>query len=161
LSPRLWGLVVAVAVVVADQVAKAAATRALDGVEMPAGPFLNLALARNTGISFSLFAGAPSGRWVLLAFTLVASLAILIWLLRTRTLLSSVAIGLILGGALGNGCDRLVNGSVTDFLDLHFGAWHPFVFNLADAAISLGVAGLLWEGLTDRGSHAPADKTAA
>ena len=161
MSARIWGIIVAVAVVVADQLAKAAAIRELDGVEVSAGPFLNLALARNKGISFSMFADAPSGRWVLLAFTLAASVAILVWLLRTRTLLSAVAIGLILGGALGNGCDRLLSGSVTDFLDLHLGAWHLFVFNLADAAISLGVAGLLWESLVDRRSAAPAGKTVA
>ena len=161
MSARIWGIVVAVAVIIADQVAKAAATQWLDGVEVSAGPFLNLALARNKGISFSMFADAPSGRWVLLTFVLVASVAIFVWLLRAKSLLASVAIGLILGGALGNGCDRLVSGSVTDFLDLHLGAWHLFVFNLADAAISLGVVGLLWEGLTDRRSHAPADETAA
>lgn len=155
------GVLVAIAVVIADQLTKAAALSELGGVSVPAGPFLNLALALNTGISFSLFAGAASSRWALPAFTLVASIAILVWLFRVKTLLSSVALGLILGGALGNGYDRLVNGSVTDFLDLHFGAWHLFVFNLADAAISLGVAGLLWEGLRDRRSQAPLDKTTA
>ena len=78
-----------------------------------------------------------------------------------KTPLACVAIGLILGGAVGNGLDRMISGSVVDFLDLHFGDWHLFVFNLADAAISLGVVGLLWEGLMDHRSPASADKTTA
>ena len=162
MKTRLWGFSTAVVVVILDQAAKAVAARALEGVDMPALPFLNLVLARNTGISFSLFANGPeTARWALLAFTGAAILAIVAWLWRCRTHVAALGLGLVLGGAAGNGVDRLVRGSVIDFLDLHLGAWHLFVFNLADAAISLGVAFLLWDGLFGAGASAPAPKNAA
>ena len=159
---RALGLGVAAAVVVLDQVAKEAASRALEGADIAALPFLDLVLARNTGISFSLFAhGSEAARWALLAFTGAATLAVLAWLWRSRSRVAAFGLGLVLGGAVGNGLDRIVRGSVIDFLDLHFGAWHLFVFNLADAAISLGVAVLLWDGLFGAGASASARGNAA
>ena len=162
MKTRLLGFCVAGAVVILDQLAKAAASRLLDGVDIPASPFLNLVLARNTGISFSLFAHGPeAARWALVAFTGAAILAIGAWLWRGRSSVAALGLGLILGGAAGNGLDRLMRGSVVDFLDLHLGAWHLFVFNLADAAISLGVVFLLWDGVFGAGRSASARKKAA
>ena len=158
----MLGLGVAAAVVVLDQSAKDAAARALEGADVAVLPFLNLVLARNTGISFSLFAhGTDAARWGLLAFTGAAIVALLAWLWRSRSRVAALGLGLVLGGAMGNGIDRFVRGSVIDFLDLHFGAWHLFVFNLADAAISVGVAFLLWDGLFGAGSSASARGNAA
>ena len=155
MNRRVWGLAVAALVVVLDQLAKAAAERWLAGGGLAPTPFLDLVLAHNKGISFSILANAPqAAHWALIAFTLAASAAILLWLLRARSLLGALGLGAILGGALGNGLDRLWSGSVIDFLDLHLGDWHFFVFNLADAAISLGVAFLLWDGAF--GADAPA-----
>ena len=162
MKTRLLGFCVAGAVVVFDQLAKIAASRLFDGADVPALPFLNLVLARNTGISFSLFAhGSEAARWALILFTGAAILAIVAWLWRCRSTVAALGLGLVLGGAAGNGLDRLTSGSVIDFLDLHMGAWHLFVFNLADAAISLGVVFLLWDGLFGAGAAAPARKNAA
>lgn len=144
MKARLLGAAVAVLVTGADQAAKAFAVRELEGLSVAFTPVVNLTLAHNKGISFSLFADAPeAARWALLAFTLTAVAALGVWLARTRAVLAAVGLGAILGGAVGNGIDRFLQGSVVDFLDLHLGERHFFVFNLADAAINLGVALLL------------------
>jgi signal peptidase II len=102
----------------------------------------------NRGISFSLFAQeSAAGRWLLLALTLVVTALIAAWLWRARAPLVGLALGLIVGGAIGNGYDRIVYGAVVDFLDLHAFGRHFFVFNLADAAINIGVALLILDGL--------------
>ena len=111
-------------------------------------PFLDLALRWNRGISFSLLAQeSAAGRWLLLALTAIVTALIALWLWRARALLVGLGLGLIIGGAIGNGYDRLVYGAVVDFLDLHAFGRHFFVFNLADAAINLGVALLIVDGL--------------
>jgi signal peptidase II len=107
-------------------------------------PFLDLTLRWNRGISFSLFSGdSASGPAILLALTGAAIVLLSAWLNRTRTLLPALALGLIIGGAAGNGIDRLVHGAVVDYLDLHAFGRHFFVFNAADAAINVGVALLI------------------
>ena len=113
-------------------------------------PVLDLVLTWNTGISYGLFPQESDlGRWLLLAAKLVAVAALWVWLARARTALTAVSLGLIIGGALGNAIDRLVYGAVADFVLFHITTasfnftW--YVFNLADAAIVAGVAGLLYE----------------
>jgi signal peptidase II len=113
-------------------------------------PFLDLVLTWNTGISYGLFPQESElGRWLLLAAKLVAVTALWIWLARARTALTAVSLGLIIGGAFGNAIDRLAYGAVADFVLFHITTasfnftW--YVFNLADAAIVAGVAGLLYE----------------
>ena len=113
-------------------------------------PFLDLVLIWNTGISYGLFPQESElGRWLLLAAKLVAVAALWIWLARARTALTAVSLGLIIGGAFGNAIDRLAYGAVADFVLFHITTasfnftW--YVFNLADAAIVAGVAGLLYE----------------
>ena len=91
--------------------------------------------------------------------TAAIALFVAFWLAREKRTLDSVALGLVLGGALGNIIDRVRLGYVTDFLDLHFGAWSPFlVFNIADAAISIGVALLVLRALITRDATAPSEE---
>jgi signal peptidase II len=113
-------------------------------------PVLDLVLTWNTGISYGLFPQESDlGRWLLLAAKLVAVAALWAWLARARTALTAVSLGLIIGGAFGNAIDRLAYGAVADFVLFHVTTasfnftW--YVFNLADAAIVAGVAGLLYE----------------
>jgi signal peptidase II len=111
-------------------------------------PFFNVLLIGNTGISFGMFHGHRRlGEIVLVGAALAIVVGLLWWLWRTRNGLVAVAIGCLIGGALGNVVDRLTRGAVVDFLDFHLGQWHPFVFNLADTAISIGVGLLILDGL--------------
>jgi len=121
-------------------------------------PFLDLVLAWNTGISYGLFPqDTDFGRYVLLALKIAAVAVLWAWLARVNDRLTALALGLIIGGALGNAIDRLAYGAVADFVLLHLetAAWrfNWYVFNLADVAIVAGVAVLLYESL--RGDRAP------
>jgi signal peptidase II len=124
-------------------------------------PFIDFVMTWNTGISYGLFAQESDlGRWLLLAFTALAAAVLWVWLARTATRLSAVALGLVIGGALGNAIDRAAYGAVTDFVLFHidFGSWQFrwYVFNLADAAIVAGVIALLYEALfPGRAAKAP------
>jgi len=120
-------------------------------------PFVDLVLTWNRGISYGLFQqDGPLGRWVLLALTALAVALLTIWLARTTSRLTALALGLIIGGAIGNAIDRLAYGAVADFVLLHVTtgtiSFKWYVFNLADAAIVAGVLGLLYESLL--GDHA-------
>jgi signal peptidase II len=152
----MWsGLVVALIVVVADQAAKAwilGFFAGHDGAPVAAvTPFFNLVLTGNRGMSFGLFntnAAMNTAVFTVLAAAIVVGL--IVWLRRAHSPMVRLALGLIIGGAVGNVIDRLVRGAVVDFLDFHLGAWHWFAFNLADAAICLGVVALLLDGLLAR-----------
>lgn len=151
----LAGFAAALAALMADQWSKAAIVAHFNrtGTSFEAvTSFLNFRLIPNQGISFSLFSGG--GRympWILSGFALAVILALLYQLWHSRTLWSALGYGLIIGGALGNNLfDRVRLGGVIDFIDVHFGDWTPFVFNVADAAISVGVAFLLLDGLLTR-----------
>ena len=109
--------------------------------------FFNLVLTMNRGISFGIFNDPEMGEVVLVVVAAVIVVGLLIWLRRVKSHLLTLAIGFIIGGAVGNAVDRLLRGAVVDFLDFHVGQWHPFAFNLADAAISVGVALLVLDGL--------------
>ncbi|HVA12203.1 MAG TPA: signal peptidase II, partial [Stellaceae bacterium] len=114
-------------------------------------PFFNLVLTGNRGMSFGLFntnAAMNTAVFTVLAAAIVV--ALIVWLRRAPSALIRLALGLVIGGAVGNVLDRLFRGAVVDFLDFHLGTWHWFAFNLADAAICLGVAGLLLDGLLAR-----------
>jgi signal peptidase II len=149
------GVAVALATAAADQALK---LWLLYGFDLPGrgrvelGPFVDLVLAWNTGISYGLFQDlGPLGQWTLFALKVVAVVLLGIWLARTTSRLSAVALGLIIGGAIGNAIDRPVHGAVMDFVLFHVTAatwsFQWFVFNLADAAIVAGVVGLLYESL--------------
>lgn len=111
-------------------------------------PFFSLTMVWNQGISLGLFqADSDLGRWLLIGVTGAISLALAVWLARVETRLLAVAIGLVLGGAVGNILDRLIYPGVADFFHFHaFGASF-YVFNVADSAISIGVVLLLWDSL--------------
>ena len=147
MKPPAVGGVVALAVVLVDQIVKAGVLSHFDrsGIDpSPLGPFLNLTLQMNRGISFSLFArDSASAQVALLALTLAVVGLLTWWLFRSRSVLPAAGLGLIIGGALGNAIDRLAHGAVVDYLDLHAFGRHFFVFNVADAAINVGVALLI------------------
>ncbi len=146
--PRL-GFAVAAAVVLADQIIKWWAIGVLGdepyGIEILS--FFNLVLVWNKGISFGIFGGGSLPPWLLAAIALAVTLALAIWLRKAETRLLALAIGLVIGGALGNVIDRFRFGAVADFLDFHWGAYHWPAFNLADAAISVGAVILLMDAL--------------
>lgn len=125
---------------------------------VPLTPFLDLVLTWNRGISYGLFQQeSPLGRWILLALKAVAVALLLLWLTRASSRMTALAIGLIVGGAVGNAIDSLLyQGAVADFVFFHVttATWSFdwYVFNLADAAIVAGVIGLLYEALV--GEHA-------
>jgi signal peptidase II len=147
MKPCAVGVVVALAVVLVDQIVKAGVLAHFEspGVDSsPLGPFLNLTLQMNRGISFSLFArNSAAAQVALLALTLAVVALLTYWLFRSRFMLPAAGLGLIIGGALGNAIDRLAHGAVVDYLDLHAFGRHFFVFNVADAAINVGVALLI------------------
>jgi signal peptidase II len=117
-------------------------------------PFFDLRLGFNTGVSFGMFAAeGVHGYVVLLAATLTVSIFFLWLAWGTRLVLERAGYGAIVGGAFGNLIDRLPDGAVTDFLDLHAGGWHFPTFNLADLAISAGVLLLLLGALWRRPSE--------
>lgn len=148
------GLVVAALVVIADQISKAWVLGLFTGRAsriLPVTPFFNVVLTWNTGMSFGLF--NDNAALNALIFTVIAVIIIVglvAWLRRTREPLLAVAIGLVIGGAVGNVIDRLLRGAVVDFLDFHVAQWHWFAFNLADAAICVGVGLMVIDSLLGR-----------
>jgi signal peptidase II len=158
------GIAVAAIVFVLDQALKLWVIVAFDlgtkGV-VKVAPGLDLVLTWNTGISYGLFQqDSPVGRWVLIAITAIAVVLLSLWLWRTQARLTAIALGLIIGGALGNAVDRLVFGAVADFILIYLAGadWRFdwYVFNLADATIVAGVIGLMYESLFhERAAKAP------
>lgn len=107
-------------------------------------PFVALRLTFNQGVSFSLFSfEGETARLVLLLATVALTASFALWAFRSQGL-ERIAASFIVAGALANVIDRAVYGVVTDYLDLHFGAWHPFVFNLADVWITVGAISLFF-----------------
>jgi signal peptidase II len=128
-------------------------------------PFLDLVMTWNKGISYGLFQqDGPLGQGVLLAIKVAAVVLLLIWLARASSRLTAMALGLIIGWAAGNAVDSVLHGAVADFILFHITTatfrFDWYVFNLADAAIVAGVAGLLYESvLGDRAAKAPRSPT--
>jgi signal peptidase II len=117
---------------------------------VPVTSFFDFILTCNRGVSFGMFnqPGEPAlGFWIFSVIATIVVIALIVWLFRVRSALLAVAIGLIIGGAIGNVVDRLRLGGVVDFLYFHAGAWYWPAFNLADSAICLGVAAMLLDGL--------------
>ncbi len=138
-----FGLGIAASVVIVDQIAKLIVQANLpEGQAIPVLPILTLLNVRNTGIAFSMFAGSGVG---LVLLPLAVTAIVLVFWARNREggRLAAAGFALILGGAIGNLIDRVRLGYVIDFLLLHFGDWTLFVFNLADAALTIGPAMLL------------------
>lgn len=106
-------------------------------------PFFNLVLVHNPGIAFGMFASNQVNQLIWIALAGVVGLLIVFYFWQSQRLSEVVAMGLILGGALGNTTDRWRVGAVVDFVDLHLGGWHWPAFNLSDSAICLGVVLIL------------------
>ena len=151
---RLLGPLVAIAALGIDQASKQWLLFRFDiGAHQPVriAPFLDIVLAWNRGISYSLFStNTALGQAVLLTVTLLATLGLVVWLWRVRRLVTTVALGLLIGGALGNAYDRYAYGAVADFVWFHVGTFSWYIFNGADVAIVVGVAILLAESLFAR-----------
>ena len=146
------GLAAAIAVVFFDQLSKAVVRGYFAG--HAAGEhenvtsFFNIVLIYNRGMSFGLFNGGGGLNALLFSLAAAAIITVLIyWLSRVESPMLAVAIGLIIGGAIGNVIDRIRFGAVVDFLDFHVGLWHWPAFNVADSSICVGVAVMLLDGL--------------
>ena len=151
-------LVVALAVLVIDQLLKLLVVEMLDlrsRLVIPvAEPWFSLTMAWNEGINFGLLDFGASGRWVLVGLAAAIVIGLLWWVRRTRGFLPALGVGAIVGGALGNVIDRVRYGAVADFINMSCcGISNPFAFNVADAAIFGGAALLLLAG---RAEPAPA-----
>src|SRR6476661_205842 len=150
------GFAVALVVFALDQLAKWFVTGPLGlnqlGDQLYLMPILQFTYTENNGISLGLLnATNPVGRWMLVGLTSAIAAAVAVWIGREKNKLDQVALGMVLGGALGNILDRTLHGYVTDFLDLHFGEFRPFlIFNVGDAAISIAVVILLLRAFLTR-----------
>lgn len=149
MTPRALGILAAALALAADQASKLWMLRVYE-IEgrppLPLLPFLDVVLAWNRGISYGHFQLHPL---ILLSFSLGASLVLAVWLWRANAILTCLALGLIVGGALGNASDRWFYGAVLDFLHFHtpfsLGPLSNYVFNIADAGIVAGAGLLLYE----------------
>ncbi len=152
-SPLRPGIIAGLATLVLDQASKLWLLYVLDIGRLGTvrvTPFFDLVLALNNGISFGwLQSDNPLAQTALMAVKALAVLALAIWMARAKTAMAAVALGLIIGGAIGNGIDRLAYGAVVDFALLHVqigqNTFNWYVFNLADVAIVAGVIALLYD----------------
>ncbi len=111
-------------------------------------PFFNLVAVWNYGVSFGMFnSGSAAASWIFIGLALLIVVVLGLWMRRALRLVPAAALGLVIGGALGNVVDRIRFGAVFDFLDIHAFGWHWPAFNVADSAISIGVAALLIDSL--------------
>jgi signal peptidase II len=151
MSPRGVGLIALVATVIIDQGDKLwmlFVYRISEHQPVHVGPFLDLIVAWNPGVSYSLLrATTDFQRYLLLALAFAAIALLFVWLWRARSRPTAFSLGLIIGGAIGNAYDRWAYGAVADFFRFHIGDLSWYVFNLADVAIVGGVALLLLESL--------------
>lgn len=146
----LYGGTFALAALVIDQASKLAVLHGVDfgpnGI-VPVTPFLDIVYAWNTGISYGLFSQGADGWWLLGGLKVIAALLFWLWLARVDRRIEAAALGLLIGGALGNAIDRAAYGAVFDFVSLHAFGFYWYVFNLSDVAIVAGVGLLLYDSL--------------
>ena len=154
MKARDFGLLVAAAALILDQIVKLAMLYGLGfagmepGQVVPVLPFFNLVMVWNPGISFGLFpADSPEGTVIIATFQILAACGLGWWLWRAQSQVLAVALGLVIGGALGNLIDRLVYGRVADFFHFFVYGYDWYVFNVADIAINIGVLGLIYDML--------------
>lgn len=162
-SSRRNGLLLALAVFIVDQIVKYIVTGPVgltyEGDSITLLPIFDLTLVHNLGVSLGMLTAESNAmRWALVGMTGVISLFVGGWLWRETNRIDVLALGLVLGGAVGNLLDRVRYGYVVDFADLHFGEFRPFlVFNVADAAITMGVLILLARALFARDGKSKAE----
>ena len=153
MTPLRVGIISAVITVILDQASKLWLLNVFELArrgKVEVTPFFDLWLAWNIGISFGwLQNDGQAAQLALMAVKVIAVIALAIWMARSQTRLATVALGLIIGGAIGNGIDRLAYGAVVDFALFHIeiggNTFNWYVFNLADVAIVAGVAALLYD----------------
>ena len=156
MKSRSLGFAIAVAVFALDQLAKWVVTGPLGvdhvGAQLYLLPIFQFTYTENNGISLGLLnATTEVGRWMLVALTGAIALGVAFWMGREKNRIDQLALGMVLGGALGNILDRVRHGYVVDFADLHFGEFRPFlIFNVGDAAISIAVVILLLRAFLSR-----------
>ncbi len=158
----LIGFGLAVLIIAVDQATKLWVLHGLGFMEGGPGtrinvldPWFNLTMVWNRGVSFGLFAAESLwARLLLIGFSLIIAGVIAFWLTRAERLMQALAFGLIIGGAIGNVIDRIAYGAVADFLDFS-GLYFPYVFNVADAAISTGVTALILDLLMNGEAKKP------
>ena len=147
------GLILAVVTIVADQASKWLLQDMLlkqPTIEVIPG-FFNLVMVWNQGISFGMLGGAGAlPPWILSLIAVAICIVLFFWLRAARSRWTAWAIGLVIGGAIGNVVDRARWGAVFDFADFYIGRWHWPAFNVADAAICVGVALMVLDGLFAR-----------
>lgn len=147
-----WGILAAALIAIADQASKFWIVRV---VELPLkrkielSSIFDLTYVENRGASFGMLAGGMGSRIILSSISIAVATALVIWLARLNRRFASAGAALIIGGALGNLYDRLAYGYVVDFLDFS-GLYFPWVFNIADAAINVGVGCLIIDALTHK-----------
>jgi signal peptidase II len=149
--PQRFGVSLMVAVVIGDQLSKwwlyeylvAEGRRMVEVL-----PFVNLVAVWNYGVSFGMFnSGSTTASWIFIGLALVIVAVLAVWVYRAARVVPAAALGLVIGGAFGNVLDRVRFGAVFDFLDIHVAGWHWPAFNVADSAISVGVAVLFIDSL--------------
>jgi signal peptidase II len=160
---RSLGFAMALVVCALDQLAKYWVTGPLqlrDVGQIVLLPIFNFTYTENNGISLGLLnATNPVGRWMLVALTGAIAVGVAYWIGKEKNRADQLALGMVLGGALGNILDRVRFGYVVDFADLHFGTFRPFlVFNVGDAAISIGVVILLLRAFLTRKEQSEGEK---
>ncbi len=166
---RSIAVVLALAVLIVDQLVKYIVTGPM-GIDYPGAerellPIFTLRFVQNFGVSLGLLqAGSATARWALVGMTAVIALGVAFWIRRETNRTELAGLGLVLGGALGNIVDRVRFGYVVDYADLHVFGYSPFlVFNIADAAITIGVVILLARALfaKDAKTDVPVEKANA
>ncbi len=167
--PLLIGIAVAAATFVLDQLTKIAFLRGIGqplfsppqaftgGPSVELTPFFSLTLVWNQGMSYGLLqAETALGRAIYTGFALIIVPLLAVWLFRTRSLIVAVALGLVIGGAVGNNLvDRVFYHAVVDFLHFHIGEFSWYVFNIADTAIVFGVVLLIYDAFWGSEQQAP------
>ncbi len=164
-APRLKGFALAALIFGVDQWVKTTLwwdVRLAQQGSITILPFFNLTWTENRGVSLGLLtADSMEMRWGLVALTAAIALVVFVWMLREKLFGDIAALALVLGGALGNIRDRFIHGFVIDYADLHFGTWRPFlIFNIADAAITIGVLIILARSFLSREKRPHRDDTA-
>jgi len=146
MSNFVKGILIAVVIFVLDQFSKYYVFAMLDERAYPVievMPYFNLVKVYNYGVSFGMFNNLAYGQVILSVVAIIITIILLIWLKKVAKLHMSIALGLIIGGAIGNIVDRIRFGAVADFLDFYVGDYHWPAFNIADSAVVVGVFILL------------------
>ncbi len=144
----LLGLIIAIITIFLDQYSKYyifAMLRDLNSNQMEITSFFNLVIVRNFGVSFGMFNNMPYGYLILSVIAIIITLMLLVWMWQAQKAYLVIALGFIIGGAIGNIIDRVRDGAVADFLDFHINNYHWPAFNWADSMVFVGVVMILLE----------------